>query len=927
MVVSKSDKTQRIVESLINNQQLTNKNVKLEKNKNKGGKKNKKEKTKKEVVNNDLYVEIQNNEVEQQQQQQYQQQEQEQEQEQQQQLYDEFITATPDYLSYQNNQQLQLQQQQQFQNQFYNDGISNNSSPIQTDYYSIYNQLATNTLLSNVLGYNGYSQPMSSYYSPSPVYSTYSDVERSAIPMYSPNIYSYPLSAPINYNGYVIPYNLGMDMYDVSPTTKKSSNRRKKNKNTKKQALKDYLNHEQQVIAQFHKNIKENKFNKIAGKKKNNKDQKEIKKKRRLASKNLKINTKSQQKVIPIFDHNQIIKNRTRNKENYDGNNNNNQSIYNTGDAFPKYTKPVKKSSSNYNKKEPELQQQIQPSMSRNAPSGYSFDALPKRNTNIEFLLNNELILSFLNNVYNGFNWTSKLTNSKTNKNIGFLTKDNKSNEVISWKNSQTPGDKYSVASLLSMANSPVESGSIAKERRINRKELYEYWSNMARKSSITANNTTTTTNTNDNNKLDTMFLRMVQNKTISKSNDKLKQLNKKLLNKKSNSIIYEKEFITHELLPSSSSSNHPLNNLNYLITNINNNDTNNKNNHPIAAKFNEFYDHQQNMTIEKNNHGKITMGKKTVNDNDNNNISTTKNQAEELLNSNKDPNELFDYLLNLNMESSKKTTSTTKNFASADMLKPTQQSNENHYENIPTFTSPTLYSIPATVPNEVNPQYTFNSNKLPMYIPQNLNYYNASPYTVTNNNDNEEEISSGKNGKKGNKKNNNTKTLLTVLPQSLSNNSLLSVTSASSASSSIPEMDFSNVRQHYDFIIPKALPKKSKKSKDKKTKENNPTNSNNKKSALSQVQVLSDNDNNNDDTVSPDYSLINLMFNSDEKINQTTQNNNEKLSDKKLESVDKKDKDKSSNTSLVGYMFNSESNIRKEELSNTSLVGYMFQQ
>jgi len=590
----------------------------------------------------------------------------------------------------------------------------------------------------------------------------------------------------------------------------------------------------------------------------------------------------------------------------------------------------------------------MKPQMIKNVQSDYSFDKLPKKNTNIEFLLNNELILSFLNNVYNGFNWTSKLTNSKTNKNIGFLTKNNDSTEVYSWKDSQTPGQKYSIASLLSMANNPMKSGSIATERRVARKELYEYWSKMARKSML--ENGKNESEKAPTTKNESYIHRMIQNKAISKSNDKMKQLNK-MLNKKSSSVNNEKEPTTDLF---TISSNHPLSKLNYLNVNININ-SNNKNNHPIAARFNEYYNRQQNMTVPKNNHGKSLIGRNVIemnNDNDNSMYKeSTESQTQQLLN-NDDPNKLYEYLLNLNFESSKKTTSSSKNFASADMLKPNysssqlnQQPNDNQYERIPTFTSPTLNSIPAPVSNEVNPQYSFNySNpspfnyKFPLLYPQTMNYFNITNSTENETNDSDTSSKKNKKGKKGkSSKNdkeqkeeysnkmpltqqywnniNNNNSILTALPQSFSNASLLSV--ASTASSSIQEMDFSNVRAHYDFIIPKALPKKANKSKENK-KHKDKSNVQKGKSTLSQVQNLNENDN----VSEPDYSLINLIYNSDYNLNQPY---NEKLSNYPLESVNKNGNNETSNTSLVGYMFNSNDSISKSEHSNTSLVGYMF--
>jgi len=447
-----------------------------------------------------------------------------------------------------------------------------NSSPIQTDYYSIYNQLATNTLLNNVFNYNPIQ--INPYYSlvnnPSPVYSTYSDVEHSVTPMYSPNYYSYPLSPPISYNGYTMPNNLGMVESPVK--TKKPS----KKKNSKKQALKDHLNHEQQIIAQLHKNINENKLNKIVGKKKSNKDQKEIKRKnRKIASKNLKINTRPTQRVQSIFNREQIINNSNVKKVQM---NNESSPIFNTVNVFPKYTKLEKKSTT---QKEPS-QQSIVPRISRNGPSGHLYDKLPKKNNDIEFILNNELVLTFLNNVYNGYKWSSKLTNSKTNRNISFLTKSNNddSHEITSWKDSQTPGQKYSVASLLAMANSPIESGSIATERRVNRKDLYNYWAKMARKSMLENGK-----NESENSPIEgeSYIQQKIQNTFISKSNDKFKQSN--TLTNKSIGSSNEKETMDSF----SASSNHPLDKLSYLNSDTNIT-SNNKNNHPIAAKFITLY-------------------------------------------------------------------------------------------------------------------------------------------------------------------------------------------------------------------------------------------------------------------------------------------------------------------------------------------------
>jgi len=901
MVVSKNSNSQRIVESLLENQQLNNKNrVKNEKRKLKNG--NHEQNKNKNNPKNNLTVQTQTKGY----------------------LYNEFVTATPDYLS---AQTYQLQQQgPQNQNQVMNYEIINNSSPIQTDYYSIYNQLASNTLLSNVLSYNPIQ--INPYYSlinnvstTSPVYSAYSDIEHSTYPMYSPNYYSYPLSAPISYENYITPYNLGM--FESPVKTKKSS----KKKHTKKQALKDYLNHEQQVIDQLHKNIKENKMNKISGKKKIIKDKKELNKKnRKIASKkNLMVNTNSKYEIKPIFNREQIINNYNVRK---DESNNESKAIFNTINVFPKYTKPEKKSSS---QKEPS-QQNVKPGISRNAPSGSVNEKSPTKSTNIESLLNNELTLSFLNNVYNGFNWKSNVTNSKTNKNINFLTKGNtnKSNEVTSWRDSQTPGKKYSIATLLSMANCPVENGNIATNRRVNRKELYEYWSKMSKKTML-ENSKNESEKSISSSEL--YIHRMVQNKAISKNNGKFKQLNKKL-SKKSNGVFNEKE--SYDLI--SEPSNHPLAKLNYL--NITNNiNSNNKNHHPIAAQFNEYYNHQQNMKVPKTNHVNPMIGRQAR--------DTVEDHTQSFLNSNEDPYKLYEYLLKLNLESSKKTTSSSKNFASADMLKPNytsstsnQQPNEKQFDSIATFTSPTSYSIPAAVSNEVNPQYSFNytnpspfNNKFPLYYSQTMNYFNTEneSESLSQNNDNNKK----EKGKKGQSKNskgqterndntfiqqfwnnvNNQNSILTVLPQSYSNTSLLSL--ASTASSSISEMDFSNVRTHYDFIMPKALPKKLKKSKEgKELKSNNQK----EKSTLSQVQDI----NESDSTSEPDYSLISLMYNSNKNINQSSIN--EKLSNNKLKSVNKNNQENTSNSSLVGYMFDSNDNINNtKEQSNTSLVGYMF--
>jgi len=289
--------------------------------------------------------------------------------------------------------------------------------------------------------------------------------------------------------------------------------------------------------------------------------------------------------------------------------------------------------------------------------------------------------------------------------------------------------------------------------------------------------------------------------------------------------------------------------------------------------------------------------------------------------------------------------TSPNKTFTSADMLKPTSQPNSANYENIATFTSPTLYSIPATVPHEVDPQYNFNSSvsspyrySFSLYMPQTMNYgINVIPYSTAGNTleaiYNEDLIqssksSSEKKGKKGKKEkgnkvqmshfnenpymNNNNNSILTVLPQCLSNNSLLSLTST--ASSSIQEMDFSNVRNHYDS--PK---KKSKSKKGKKEKQSKELNSQIGKSTLSQVHQIQDINNNNEISSgenTPDYSLIDMMFNSDKDLSQTI--NNKKLSDEQIASVNNKNNE-GSNTSLVGYMFNDDMH------SNTSLVGYIF--
>jgi len=898
MVVTKNSKSHRLVESLIQDEQLYNKSNKVEKSKNRNGKKNKKNVGRPKEAKKNLTVETEQTE-------------------QNTNEYHEFISATPDYLSTQTYQQQDL----------YN-GM-NNASPIQTDYYSIYNQLAGNTLLSNVLNYNGYMNP---YYSPvsnfSPVYSTYSDIEHNSYPMYSPNLYSYPLSAPINYGGYPMSYPIEQD----EPVKVKKS----KKKGVKKQALKDYRNREQQLIAQFHKNINENKANKIVGKKKYNKDQKENKKNRKIASKNLKILTNSSQKVKPLFDRNQLIQN-----------NNETKPVFKTSNVIPTNTKPDKKTSRN--QREPELQS-MQPGMIKNAPSGYSFDALPKRNVDIEFLLNNELILSFLNNVYNGFNWSSKLTNSKTNQNIGFLTKDNNNNtsEVISWKDSQTPGRKYSIASLISMTNNPIGNNSIATERRMSRKDLYEYWSNMARKSSITENK-----NDDDKNstkQTDSFINRMIQSIADNKKNEKLRKLNKIISKNSRNNAVSDKEYNNSI----SSVTNHPLDRLNYLNMNMSI-DPKNNNQHPIAAKFNEYYNHQQSMTIPKHNHGKQTEGRKKNKsknkDNDSKPVESTESQAEKLLNS-EDPNELYEYLLNLNIESSKK--ATPKNFTSADMLRPTSQPNSANYESIATFTSPTLYSIPAPVPHEVNPEYNFNSSNtspyrysFSLYTPQTMNYGLNVPYLTSGNtletiynedliqsaqSSSEKKGKKGKKDKKGNKDQQtgyensyiNNNSLLTVLPQCLSNNSLISLTST--ASSSIQEMDFSNVRDHYDFIsMPKAISKKSKSKKSKKGKQSKDSNNQIGKSTLSQVHDFNNSENESgENNIEPAYSLIDIMFNSENNLNQTI--NNKKLSNESGASV-KKNKE-GSNTSLVGYMFSDDNNNFKKskyEHSNTSLVGYMF--
>ncbi|ORX46662.1 hypothetical protein BCR36DRAFT_356751 [Piromyces finnis] len=838
MVVSKNSHSQRIVENLFNDQQLNNKNgkEKLEKSsKPKNVKKNKKEKLNEVKKGLSLQTQYDSNQ------------------------YDEFLSATPDYLSAQTYEQQQKHQQQQQQSLFYNNGMSPNGSQIQTDYYSIYNQLANNTLLENVLNYNGYSSPqqqMNSYYSPvsnvSPVYSAYSDFGRSPYVMYSPNVYSYPLSAPIDYNGYTMPYDLGLDQ--PIKNAKKS-----KKKSVKKQAIRDYKNHEQQVIDQFHKNMNENKPNKIAGKKKINKDQKEIKKNRKIAPKNLKINTNSSKKVKPIFDRAQIIsKNTTKPKKEEQQQ----QPIFNTSNVFPTYEKPQKKKSATKNTitkkantKEPELQS-MKPGLSKNTSTGYSFDNLPKRNSIIENVLNNELILSLLNNVYNGFTWTSKLTNSKTNRNISFLTKTNTddSYELVSWKDSQTPGQKYSIASLLSTTNNPCPSGSIASERRINRKELFDYWSNMARNSMAEANRDSE----KQVNQVDSFIHRMVQNRTISKNNDKLKHLNK-LINKKSQSVVSEKETI--DLF--SGSTHHPIAKLNYLNVNISFN-SDNANHHPLAVRFNKYYNSQQNMTVPSHNHGKPVNGRNVQDDKLQSNYST-----EKTLN-NDNPNQLYEYLLNMKIESNKKTTE-TKEFASADMLRPTSQPNSTNYESIATFTSPTVFSIPATVNNEVNPHYNFSSSnnyKFPFYYSPTMNIVDFTPYSTGNNNTfrNQEEFFDPS-------MNNNS--LLTVLPQSFSNNSLLSL---ESVASSIHEMDFSNVRTHYDFMsVPKALPKKSKNKKSKKDQKPKETGYRGK-SNLYQVQDI--NTIGNDNTFEPDYSLVDIMFNNSKE---------------------------GSNTSLVGFIFNDE--------------------
>jgi len=467
MVVSRHTKSQRIVDSLLNDQQINNKVNTVEKNNNKpkNGKKNKKEKAK--TAKKALTVQTQNNSNQ----------------------IDEFITATPDYLSAQTyeiqkqqqlHQQQYLQQQQQQKQQqplspIYNDLL--NVSPIPTDYYSIYNQLASNTLLDNVLNYHG--QLVNAYYSPvsnaSPIYSAYSDFERSPYPLYSPNLYSYPLSAPVNFTGYVLPYEFGLDEQPVKP---KKSNK----KNVKKQAIRDHQNHEQQVIDQFHKNISENKPNKIAGKKKMNKNQKEIRRHKRVASKNLNVNTGSPNKAHAYENAQVITKNTIPSaKSEY-------RPLFNMNNVFPSYSKPenkanTKKASTN-NMKEPDLQY-MRPGVSRNTPSQGNVYAKPEKNTNLEKVLDNELTLSFLNNVYNGFTWESTLLNSTTNHNISFITRRNPdhSNEITAWKDSQTPGQKYSIASLLAMTYSPYPSGSLITERRSNRKELYDYWSKMARRS------------------------------------------------------------------------------------------------------------------------------------------------------------------------------------------------------------------------------------------------------------------------------------------------------------------------------------------------------------------------------------------------------------------------------------------------------------
>ena len=849
MVLSKNSDGQRIVERLLDENHFKNKNkVKYEKIKSKNGKKG--QKGQKEKLNNPRNpLSLQINKISNQ--------------------YDEFVSATPDYLS------TQTYQQEQLQNPVLNSTIIN-STPIQTDYYSIYNQLASNTLLSNVFNYNPIQ--INPYYSlisdPSPVYSTYSDVERSASPMYSPNYYSYPLSAPISYNGYTMPNNLGMAESPVK--TKKLY----KKKNSKKQALKDHLNHEQQIIAQLHKNINENKLNKIVGKKKSNKDQKEINRKnRKIASKNLKINTRPTQRVQSVFNREQIINNSIVKKAETRKENN---PLFNSVNVFPKYTKQERKSSI---QKGPS-QQSIIPGISRNGPSGHLFDKSTKENSNIEFILINELVLTFLNNVYNGYNWSSKLTNSKTNRNISFLTKNNNddSHEIISWKDGQTPGQKYSIASLLAMANSPIGSGSIATERRVNRKELYNYWAKMARKSMLENSKNESEKSPKED---ESYIQRMIQNKFISKNNNKFNQVNKPLT-KKTIGFSNEKETMDSFSTPS----NHPLDKLSYLNgdTNIN---SNNKNNHPIAAKFIEYYNHQQNMIV-PSNQVQSMIGRNIMELNKDNS-----EPIEKLLNS-KDPNKLYDYLLNLNIESSKKTTSSSKNFTSADMLKPNysssslnQQPNEHQYKSIATFTSPILYSIPVNISYDINPQYS-------------INYSNTSLYHSSTENESDKNNKKGKKTKSSNIRkgqseeiSNNEIYKNSVLPQSFSNASLLSV--ASTASSSIPEMDFSNVRTHYDFIMPKALPKKSKELKSKEPKSNNQKG----KSTLSQVQDINENDNSE-----PDYSLIDFMYNNNN-------NNNEKLSNKNGQ-------DQTSNTSLVGYMFDSSSNLNKDH-SNTSLVGYLF--
>jgi len=450
--------------------------------------------------------------------------------------------------------------------------------------------------------------------------------------------------------------------------------------------------------------------------------------------------------------------------------------------------------------------------------------------------------------------------------------------------------------------------------------------------------------NNNSTKQTDSFINRMIQSIADSKKNEKIKKLNKIISKNSQSNTVSNKEY-NNSISPVS---NHPLDKLNYLNMNMSIN-PNYTNQHPIAAKFNEYYNHQQNMTIPNHNHGKQAKGRKNNKsknkDDDSKPKESTESQAEKLLNS-EDPNELYEYLLNLNIESAKK--STPKNFTSADMLRPTSQPNSANYESIATFTSPTLYSIPAMVPHEVNPEYNFNSSNaspykysFSLYTPQTMNYGFNIPYLTSGNTleaiYNEDllqsaQSSSEKKGKKGKKDKNGNKdqplannSLLTVLPQCLSNNSLISLTST--ASSSIQEMDFSNVRDHYDFMgMPKALSKKSKSKKSKKSKQSKDSNNQIGKSTLSQVHDFNNSENESgDNNIEPAYSLIDIMFNSENNLNQTI--NNKKLSNEPGASV-KKNKE-GSNTSLVGYMFSDDnrSNIMKskDEHSNTSLVGFMF--